>query len=126
MAVNIAPSDPNRVYALIETGDGMPTDDGKETQTGQLWRSDDGGENWRVVSSDRRLRGRTHYYTRMAVAPDNEDEAYFLAARFHEDARRRHGRSSTSPATGRRSATITTCGSIRPTPAAWSSRTTTG
>ncbi|PYR33240.1 MAG: sialidase, partial [Acidobacteria bacterium] len=30
----------------------------------------------------RRLRGRTHYYTRFAVEPDNENEAYFLSAEF--------------------------------------------
>ena len=47
---------------------------------GQLWRSDDGGGNWRVVSYDRNAMGRAHYYSRMAVAPDNENEAYFLTA----------------------------------------------
>ncbi len=78
----IARSNPNRVYALIETGDGLPTDDGKTTQNGSLWRSDDAGEHWDLVSSDRKLRGRTHYYTRFAVEPDNENEAWFLSAEF--------------------------------------------
>src|SRR5436190_15538382 len=78
----IAHSNSNRVYALIETGDGMPTNNGQPTQSGSLWRSEDGGDNWTMVSADRRLRGRTHYYTRFAVAPDNENEAYFLAAEF--------------------------------------------
>jgi photosystem II stability/assembly factor-like uncharacterized protein len=78
----VARSHPNRVYALIETGDGLPALDGTKTQSGSLWRSDDGGDNWELVSSDRRLRGRTHYYTRFAVAPDNENEAYFLSAEF--------------------------------------------
>jgi len=78
----VARSNSNRVYALIETGDGMPTNGGQKTQSGSLWRSEDGGDNWTMVSADRRLRGRTHYYTRFAVAPDNEDEAYFLAAEF--------------------------------------------
>jgi photosystem II stability/assembly factor-like uncharacterized protein len=78
----IARSNPNRVYALIETGDGLPALDGTATQSGSLWRSDDAGTNWDLVSSDRRLRGRTHYYTRFAVEPDNENEAYFLSAEF--------------------------------------------
>jgi photosystem II stability/assembly factor-like uncharacterized protein len=78
----VARSNSNRVYALIETGDGLPGLDGTKTQSGSLWRSDDGGENWELVSSDRRLRGRTHYYTRFAVEPDNENEAYFLSAEF--------------------------------------------
>jgi photosystem II stability/assembly factor-like uncharacterized protein len=84
VAVAIAPSRPSRVYALIETGDGVPFPGWKDHkgQTGQLWRSDDGGESFKLMSSDRQLRGRTHYYTRHAVAPDNEDEVYFLTAAF--------------------------------------------
>jgi photosystem II stability/assembly factor-like uncharacterized protein len=78
----VSRSNSNRVYALIETGDGLPSLDGAKTQSGSLWRSEDGGENWELVSSDRRLRGRTHYYTRFAIAPDNENEAYFLSAEF--------------------------------------------
>jgi photosystem II stability/assembly factor-like uncharacterized protein len=77
----IAPSNSKRVYALIETGDGVPLR-GKETDRGKLWRSEDGGETWRLVSYDRNLGGRTHYYFRMAVAPDNENETYFLTAGF--------------------------------------------
>jgi photosystem II stability/assembly factor-like uncharacterized protein len=77
----IAPSNPTRVYALIETGDGVPIH-GRDAGTGELWRSDDAGETWQLVSSDRHLAGRTHYYSRMAVAPDNENEAYFLSAYY--------------------------------------------
>ncbi len=69
----------NRVYVLIEAGDGVPWR-GQETQLGRLWRSDDGGATWQRVSTDRQLAGRTHYYNRMAAAPDNENEAYFLTA----------------------------------------------
>ncbi|HEV8197600.1 MAG TPA: hypothetical protein VGP87_13225 [Gemmatimonadales bacterium] len=75
----IARSNPNRIYALIETGDGVPVR-GKDMGTGELWRSDDAGDNWEMVSHDRQLAGRTAYYSRMAVAPDNENEAYFLSA----------------------------------------------
>ena len=77
----IARTNSNRIYALIETGDGVPWH-GRETDRGELWRSDDGGETWRVVSYDRQLSGRQPYYTRVAVAPDHEDEAYFLSAAF--------------------------------------------
>jgi len=81
IAVRVAPSNSNRVYAEIETGDGVPQAN-SPGQLGQLWRSDDGGENWQMVNSDRQLRGRTHYYTRLAVAPDNENEAFFFSASF--------------------------------------------
>jgi photosystem II stability/assembly factor-like uncharacterized protein len=81
VAVAIARSNPNRVYALIETGDGVPLK-GEPTDRGQLWRSEDGGTNWQVVSYDHNAMGRAHYYGRMAVAPDDPDEAYFLTASF--------------------------------------------
>ena len=81
IALAIAKSNPNRVYALIETGDGAPWR-GRETDRGKLWRSDDGGEQWQLVSYDRQLGGRTAYYNRMAVSPDDENEAYFLTASF--------------------------------------------
>ncbi|HLQ45473.1 MAG TPA: hypothetical protein VK137_12130, partial [Planctomycetaceae bacterium] len=73
----IARSNPNRIYALIETGDGVPLR-GQETDRGKLWRSDDGGENWRLMSYDRGMGGRTHYYFRVEVSPDNENELHFL------------------------------------------------
>ena len=81
VAVAISHSNPDRVYALIETGDGIPWE-GKATDAGQVFRSDDGGETWRVVSYDHLAMGRPHYYSRMAVAPDDQDEAYFLTASF--------------------------------------------
>jgi photosystem II stability/assembly factor-like uncharacterized protein len=77
----IAPSNSKRIYALIETGDGVPLN-GKETDRGKLWRSDDGGEKWKLINYDRNLGGRTHYYFRMAVSPDNENETYYLTAGF--------------------------------------------
>ncbi len=66
IAVSFAPSDQRRVYALIETGQG-----------GTLWRSDSGGAEWTLVNSSRLLNERPHYYTRMLVMPDNENEVYF-------------------------------------------------
>jgi photosystem II stability/assembly factor-like uncharacterized protein len=81
VAVAISRSNPQRVFAMIETGDGIPWE-GQPTGTGQLWRSDDGGRKWTMISRDRNVMGRAHYYSRMAVAPDDEDEAYFLTASY--------------------------------------------
>src|ERR1041385_5601940 len=76
-ALAIARSNPNRIYAMIETGDGVPYK-GQETDRGKLWRSDDGGENWQLVSYDRSMGGRTHYYFRLEVSPDNDNEVHFM------------------------------------------------
>lgn len=81
VALGLSASDPQRVYVMIETGDGVPWN-GQETESGQLWRSDDGGRRWELVSRDRNVMGRAHYYSRMMVAPDDPDEAYFLTASY--------------------------------------------
>jgi photosystem II stability/assembly factor-like uncharacterized protein len=77
----IARSNPKRIYATIETGDGLPWK-GQDTDRGQLWRSDDGGDNWKMVNADRNVLGRTAYYARMAVSTDNENETYYLNASY--------------------------------------------
>jgi hypothetical protein len=70
--VAIAPSDGNRMYALIQTGSDGVTELKSEAQ-GSLWRSDDGGQSWRNVSWDRRLIGRAGYYIRVRVSPNDPD-----------------------------------------------------
>jgi len=79
VAVAIARTNPDRVYAMFETGDGVPWE-GQPTGTGQLWRSEDGGRRWALINRDRNLMGRAHYYSRMAVSPADADEAYFLTS----------------------------------------------
>src|SRR6185437_3296182 len=70
--VAVAPTDSNRVYALIETD-----------KQGSVWRSDDGGSDWRVVSWDRTLIGRAGYYIRIAVSPADENEVLVSNSDFH-------------------------------------------
>ena len=70
-----------RIYALIETGDGIPLD-GEATNTGELWRSDDRGKTFQLVNSDRDLTGRGAYYTRCTASPDNANEIYFFSAAY--------------------------------------------
>jgi len=81
IAVAVAPNNSNRVYALIETGDGVPQE-GKEVGNGVLWRSDDGGANWELINYDHTLNERPHYYSRLAVAPDDYNEVYAVAGRL--------------------------------------------
>lgn len=82
VAICMTPEDSTRVYAMIETGDGVPWH-GQDTESGELWRSDDGGTDWTLVTHNRDLAGRSAYYSRCAVSPDDPDELYFLAASFY-------------------------------------------
>lgn len=50
IALAMSKADPNRVYALIETGDGVPLN-GEETESGELWRSEDVGKTWKLINS---------------------------------------------------------------------------
>jgi photosystem II stability/assembly factor-like uncharacterized protein len=70
--VAVAPSDSSRVYALVQTAD-----------QGSLWRSDDGGNAWKVVSWDRALIGRAGYYIRLGVSPGNADEVLVANSSSH-------------------------------------------
>jgi photosystem II stability/assembly factor-like uncharacterized protein len=81
VAVAIAPSNTQRIYAMFETGDGIPWN-GEPTEDGQVWRSEDGGYNWTMVSRNRNAMGRPHYYSRVVVSPNDQNEAYFLTASF--------------------------------------------
>jgi len=73
VSLAIAPSTPDRLYALIETGDGVPLR-GIEQESGKVWRSDDGGGTWQLVSHDRNAgglrRGRPIEVERDGVVPE--------------------------------------------------------
>ncbi|MEM7369834.1 MAG: sialidase [Bacteroidota bacterium] len=81
IALAMSQANSDRIYALIETGDGVPWH-GKKTDSGELWRSDDGGKKWTLMTHNRDLSGRQPYYTRCAVSPLDEDNVYFLAAAY--------------------------------------------
>ena len=70
VALAVATSNPNTIYALVEDRD--PT----------LYRSDDRGNNWRVVSRNHDMAERAPYYVRFTVAPDDEERLYFVSVRF--------------------------------------------
>jgi photosystem II stability/assembly factor-like uncharacterized protein len=67
-----APSQPKRVYAMIEA------------EEGGLFRSDDAGETWQKQNDERSLRQRAWYYTRIYVDPKNADVVYVLNVEFHK------------------------------------------
>lgn len=65
VAVGVAPSNPKRVYALLQQ------------DTAVLYRSDDGGYNWTAVNRDHAIAERSPYYTRFGISPDDENLLYF-------------------------------------------------
>jgi photosystem II stability/assembly factor-like uncharacterized protein len=65
IGVAVAPSQPQRVYASVEAKKGAG-----------VYRSDDAGESWNLINSDRRIGGRGPGAMGIAVAPDNPDVLY--------------------------------------------------
>jgi photosystem II stability/assembly factor-like uncharacterized protein len=65
IGVAVAPSQPQRVYATVEAKKGAG-----------VYRSDDAGESWNLINSDRRIGGRGPGAMGIAVAPDNPNVIY--------------------------------------------------
>ncbi|MBV8489581.1 MAG: hypothetical protein JO199_03550, partial [Candidatus Eremiobacteraeota bacterium] len=64
IGVAVAPSDPNVVYALIESAHGI------------LWRTTDGGETWQLISSNTLVDQRPFYFSHVEVDPKNPDRVF--------------------------------------------------
>ena len=100
LGVAVSPANSGRVWALVETI-------GEKTG---LYRSENYGARWKLVSNNRDLMHRPWYYTHVFADPRNADTVF--VANFS------CGSPSTaariSPRSRRRTATTTTCGSIRP------------
>lgn len=73
IGVTVSPVNNQRVWAMVENKD-----------QGGLYRSDDGGETWSQVNSERKLRQRAWYYTRVYADTKDVDKVYVLNVRYHK------------------------------------------
>jgi photosystem II stability/assembly factor-like uncharacterized protein len=67
-AIAVSPANSEVVYAVLEAGQGG------------VFRSDDGGANWRQTNSERVTVARAWYYIELVPDPQNEDVLYVLNA----------------------------------------------
>ena len=69
----VSPADPDRLYVLIEAAPG-----------GGLYRSDDRGTSFRLVSDERGLLDRPFYYTNVDADPTDAEVVYVNSTRFYK------------------------------------------
>ncbi len=63
----VAPSQHDRVFAVMGSSEGV------------LWRSDDAGANWTMVSNDQEVDVRSFYFSHVAVDPTNPEHVFALS-----------------------------------------------
>ena len=73
IGVAVSPQNSNRVWAMVEN-----------KEEGGLYRSEDAGKTWYLVNSDRSLRQRAWYYTRVYADTNDEDVVYVLNVSYHK------------------------------------------
>jgi photosystem II stability/assembly factor-like uncharacterized protein len=64
IGIAVAPTNNKRVYAIVDA------------KVGGLYRSDDAGATWSLISDDKRIWGRGWYFCKIVVDPKNADIVY--------------------------------------------------
>jgi photosystem II stability/assembly factor-like uncharacterized protein len=72
IGVTVSPANSNRVWAIVEANEGG------------VFRSDDGGKTWKKTNSERKLRQRAFYYSRIYADPKDENTVYCLNTGFYK------------------------------------------
>jgi photosystem II stability/assembly factor-like uncharacterized protein len=68
IGISVSAANPERVYAIVEA------------DKGGLYRSDDAGAHWQLLSQDRRIQTRSWYYMNVTADPQNADIVYVMNA----------------------------------------------
>ena len=66
IGVTVSGANPNRVWAVIEA------------EKGGIYRSDDAGDSWHLLTDDHRFRQRAWYYSHIFADPKSADTVYIL------------------------------------------------
>lgn len=72
IGVTVSPLNSDRIWAIVEN----KTDGG-------VYRSDDGGENWKHINDSRTLRQRAWYYTKIYADTQDIDGVYVMNVAYH-------------------------------------------
>ena len=70
IGVSVSRANSNRVYAIVEA----------EKSKAGLYRSDNGGKSWQLLSNDQNITSRSWYYMEVFADPQNADIVYVLNA----------------------------------------------
>lgn len=70
LGISVSRANSNRVYAIVET----------EKSKSGLYRSDDAGKNWALLSNNQDICSRSWYYMEVFADPKNENIVYVLNA----------------------------------------------
>ncbi len=66
IGIDVPAANPDRVYAIVEAHPGE----------GGLWRSDDAGESWELVTETRVIQSRAWYYNHITADPNDENTVW--------------------------------------------------
>ncbi len=73
IGVTVSPVDSERIWAIVEN-----------KEKGGVYRSDDGGETWSLLNSERSLRQRAWYYSRIYADSKDKDVVYVVNVSYHK------------------------------------------
>ncbi len=71
IGIAVSPVNSQRVWVILEN------------ENGGVFRSDDGGKTWKKTNSERKLRQRAWYYSRIYADTQDEDVVYVMNVRYH-------------------------------------------